>query len=56
MIIKIQFTPKAIRMFFALIIEVVWIMLSNFNGNIGPVWIVSIHKRKCWLQTSCYCQ
>jgi len=53
---KIQFTPKAIEMFFALIIEVVWIMLSNFNGNIGPVWIVSIHKRKCWLQTSCYCQ
>ncbi len=33
-------------MFFVLIIEIVWIMLSNFNGNIGPVWIVKINKRK----------
>jgi hypothetical protein len=40
-------------MFFALIIEIVWTMLSNLNGNIGPVWIVATKKMKRSLEMPC---
>lgn len=32
---KSLFTPKALEMSFALIIEIVWIMPSKITGNIG---------------------
>jgi len=40
-------------MFFAPIIEIVWTMLSNLNGNIGPVWIVTTKKMKRSLEMPC---
>ena len=51
--IEIQFTPTAIEMFFVLIIEIVWTMLSNLNGNIGPVWSVTTKKMKRSLEMPC---
>jgi len=40
-------------MYFVRIIEIVWTMLSNFNGNIGPVWIVTTKKMKRSLEMPC---
>ena len=50
---KIQSTPEGIKMCFVLIMAIVWIMPSNFNGNTGPVCIASIGKRKYLLKTLC---